>query len=77
LAHPIWLKKFNLIKKCEKYVHWNWSGVIQTQINSLKFQFPFLSFSSSYIVPFFFMFNFFCNSPLEIEMGWFKHELIA
>jgi len=54
LAHPILLKKFNLIKKWERYVHYKWSGVIQAQINDLKIQFPFLNFSSLYIVPLFF-----------------------
>jgi hypothetical protein len=40
-------------KICSLKVKW----VIQTRINDLKIQFPFLSFSSSYIVPFFFMFK--------------------
>jgi hypothetical protein len=53
LVYPILLKFINLIKKWKRYVHWKWSEMIQAQINDLKIQFPFLSFSSLYIFSFF------------------------
>ncbi len=43
--------------------------MIQAQINDLKIQFPFLSFSSLYIVPLFFMLKKNCNSLLEKSKG--------